>query len=109
VTQTPPTTHQCSIALWRGYVTAQFYVWSRDHEGALGVSQPFRTWRLPWHERKPLNEDPSVLSALVALETDLLSNGWERMRRAPGSEWYELRFRRAGSAPRRQLRAVGRS
>jgi hypothetical protein len=109
VTQTPQTTDQCSIALWRGYVSAQFYVRSRDHDGAFGFSQAFRTWRFPWRKNTPLKEDPSVLAALVALETDLLSHGWERMRRAPGSQWYELRFRREGSAPRRSLRAVGRS
>jgi hypothetical protein len=108
VTKTPQPTQQCSIALWRGYVSAQFYVRSKDHEGALGFSQAFRTWRPPWKEREPMSKDPSVLAALVALEADLLSNGWERMRRAPGSEWYELRFRRGGSMsrPPRQLRAV---
>jgi hypothetical protein len=98
VTQTQPPTQQCSIALWRGYVTAQFYVRSKDHDRALGFSQAFRTWRLPWKERKPMAEDPSVLAALAALEAELLSSGWERMRRAPGSEWYELRFRRGRSA-----------
>jgi hypothetical protein len=114
--QTPPPTKHCSIALWRGYVSAQFYVRSKEQEGALGFSQSFRIWRFPWRERKPLDEDPSVLAALVALEADLLSSGWERMRRAPGSEWYELRFRRGGSATKpsrtrarspRRLRAVG--
>jgi hypothetical protein len=109
VTQTPQPTQQCSIALWRGYVSAQFYVRSKDHEGALGCSQVFRTWRLPWQERTALAEDPAVLAALDALEADLLSSGWERMRRAPGSEWYERRFRRGKSPTRRprQLRAVG--
>jgi hypothetical protein len=108
VTQTPQPTQQCSIALWRGYVSAQFYVRQKDLDGALGISQAFRTWRPPWEERKPLAEDPAVLAALAALEADLISSGWKRMRRAPGSEWYERRFRRGESRtrPPRQLRPV---
>ena len=98
VTPTPPT-QQCSIALWRGYVAAQFYVRSRDRDEALGFSQAFRTWRFPWEERKPIERDPSALAALAALEADLLANRWERMRRARGAEWYELRFRRSALPP----------
>lgn len=88
----------CSIALWRGYVAAQFYL--RDPEGgvALALSPTFRTWRFPWQERKPLDKDPDALAALAVLRADVVSTGWERMRRAPGSEWYEFRFRRNGSA-----------
>jgi len=37
-------------------------------------------------------------AALAALKADLLAQGWERMRRAPGTEWYELRFRREETA-----------
>lgn len=47
----------------------------------------------PVGEPRAMQNDPSVLAALEALEADLLARGWERMRRAPGSEWYELRFR----------------
>jgi hypothetical protein len=42
--------------------------------------------------------DPSARAALAALKADLLAEGWERMRRAPGTEWYELRFRRDDAA-----------
>jgi hypothetical protein len=98
VTPTPQPTQQCSIALWRGYVSAQFYVRGKELEGALGLSPTFRSWRLPGTAHRPMREDPSVLAALTALEAELLSDGWERMRRAPGSEWYELRFRRASES-----------
>ena len=84
---------------------------------ALAFSPTLRTWRFPWQERKPLYEDTEALAALAALRADLVSKGWERMRRASGSEWYELRFRRNGSddpgssdrrAPaRRSRRATG--
>jgi hypothetical protein len=89
---------RCSIALWRGYVAAQFYL--RDPEGgALALSRTFRTWRFPWQARKPLDKDTRAVAALASLRADLVSSGWERMRRAPGSEWYEFRFRPTGSAP----------
>ena len=98
VTLTPPT-KQCSIALWHGYVKAQFYVRARDDDRALGFSETFRTWRLPWEERRSMKDDPSALAALAAFEADLLANGWKRIRRAPHSDWYELRFRRTVRAP----------
>ncbi len=97
VTKTPPQ-QRCSIGLSRGYVTAQFYAREPRSPGAPFVSQSFRAWRLPWKDGKPAKENPSARAALAALETDLLAQGWERMRRAPGAEWYELRFRRATSA-----------
>lgn len=116
MTPTPQPTQQCSIALWQGYVSAQFYARGKDLEGALGLSPAFRMWRLPWSASRPMREDLRVLAALVALEADLLSDGWQRMRRAPGSEWYELRFRRgsgsrstgarSNGSPASQLRAV---
>ena len=98
MTLTPPT-QQCSIALWRGYVTAQFYVRARDDDNALGLSETFRTWRLPWEERRSIKDDPSALAALAGVEADLLANGWKRMRRAPRADWYEFRFRRTVPAP----------
>jgi hypothetical protein len=86
-----------SIALWRGFVSAQFYLRDPQDGAALAFSPTLRTWRFPWQERKPLYEDTEALAALAALRADLVSKGWERMRRASGSEWYELRFRRTGS------------
>jgi hypothetical protein len=95
---TPPHP-QCSIALWRGYVAAQFYARARDRDEAFGFSQSFRTRRMPWEARVPIEEDPRALAALEALESELLARGWERMRRAPGAEWFELRFRRSAAEP----------
>ena len=83
---------QCSIALWRGYVSAQFY--ARHSDGwVLCLSPTFRTWRLPCRPRVPIREDAAALAALEALRLELRSRGWVRMRREAGSEWYEGRFR----------------
>jgi hypothetical protein len=46
----------------------------------------------------------SARAALAALRDDLLTAGWTRMRRAPGTEWYELRFRRDAAAIREPQR-----
>ena len=53
----------------------------------------FTTWRAPWRKPIQIRDDPAALEALAALEEDLWKKGWERTRRAPGAEWYELRFR----------------
>jgi hypothetical protein len=45
-------------------------------------------------------EDAEALEALAALEASLWEQGWERMRRAAGANWYELRFRPATSDTR---------
>jgi hypothetical protein len=96
VTKRPPQ-QRCSIALSRGYATAQFFARMQGVPGALCVSPSFRAWRLPWN-RKPTKQNLSARAALAALEADLLAQGWERMRRAPGTDWYELRFRREKTA-----------
>jgi len=93
-----PQQQRCSIALWRGYATAHFFAREQGSPGALCVSQSFRAWRLPWKDSKPTKQDTSARAALAALKADLLAQGWERMRRAPGTEWYELRFRREETA-----------
>jgi hypothetical protein len=90
VTATPPP--QCSIALWRGYVTARFFVRGADGN-VLSQSPAFRTWRPPWEPSVPMREDPQAVSALGELKAELRARGWVRMRREPGSEWYEFRFR----------------
>ena len=91
---------RCVIGLWRGYVKAQFYV-PKPHGGdALCYSPMFTTWRPPWRKSIEIRDDPAALKALAALEEDLWERGWERTRRAPGAEWYELRFRPATSASR---------
>jgi len=95
---------RCRVALWRGYVSGQFYARPQEHDVALWVSPSFRTWRWPWRRRGRLEDNPAVLSALRALEAQLMGEGWQRMRRAPGSAWYELRFRQA--APHRYRAAV---
>ena len=94
----PPPQQRCTIALSRGHVTAQFYAREQGSPGPLCVSQSFRARRLPWKNSKPTKKNPDARAALAALEADLLAQGWERMRRAPGAEWYELRFRREKSA-----------
>ena len=93
-----PRPPQCSIALWRGYVTAQFYAWDVESGDVLYLSPTFPTWRLPWQTVVPLREDPKALAAIEELEAELRSRGWVRMRDEPGSEWYERRFR-LGSLP----------
>jgi hypothetical protein len=89
---------RCSIGLSRGYVTAHFYVREQSSPKPLSVSRPFRAGHLPWKDSKPTKQDPNARAALAALEADLLAEGWERMRRSRGAEWYELRFRREKSA-----------
>jgi hypothetical protein len=103
---TPPP--NCSIALWRGYVAAQFY--ARDSNGAvLILSRTFRTWRLPWQPAVPMSEDPAALAALEGLKTDLRSRGWVRARREPGSDWFECSFRLGRRPPSRTFRDLNGS
>jgi hypothetical protein len=85
---------QCSIALWRGYVKAQFYAREQGDDRALRVSPFFPIWHFPWEHSEPLDVDPRARAALAALRADLLADGWEPMPRAPRTDWYELRFRR---------------
>lgn len=104
---------QCVVALWRGYVKAQFYARLRGRDEALCYSPMFRTWRPPWQRGVPMREDAAARAALGALETTLWEYGWERMRRSAGAEWYELRFRPAtaetrSAAPRPPLVADSR-
>src|SRR5258707_13192128 len=96
----------CSIALWRGYVTAQFYVRERGNSAEPRFSPSFRTWHFPWEGSEPLEADMSARAALAALRDDLLTAGWTRMRRALGTEWYELRFRRDAAAIREDRKSV---
>ena len=91
MSRTPPP--QCSIALWRGYVTAQFYARDSNGGGVLFFSPTFQTWRLPWQPSVPMRDDSRALEALEALKAELRSRGWARVRREPGSDWYEFRFR----------------
>ncbi len=91
---------RCVTGLWRGYIKAQFYVQRRDRGDAFCYSPMFTTWRAPWRKSIEIRDDPAALKALAALEEDLWEKGWERTRRAPGAEWYELRFRPATSASR---------
>ena len=79
-------------------MTAKFYVREQGSPEPLCVSRPFRAGHLPWNDSKPTKQDRNARAALAALEADLLAEGWERMRRARGAEWYELRFRREKSA-----------
>ena len=73
---------QCSIALWRGYVKAQFYAREQGDDRALRVSPFFPIWHFPWEHSEPLDVDPRARAALAALRADLLADGWEPMPRA---------------------------
>jgi hypothetical protein len=97
VTKRPPQ-QQCSIALWRGYVKAQFYARERGDDRAFRVSPFFPIWHFPWEHSEPLEVDPRARAALVALRADLLADGWEAIPRAPRTDWYELRFQRDDAA-----------
>jgi hypothetical protein len=89
---------QCSIALWRGYVKAQFYAREQGDDRAFRVSPFFPIWHFPWEHSEPLEVDPRARAALAALRADLLADGWEPMPRAPRTDWYELRFQRDDTA-----------
>ena len=97
----PTPSPQCSIALWRGYVTAQFYAWDSNDGRVLLLSPTFRTWRLPWQRAVPLREDPRALAALEALDAELRSRDWVPWHREAGSDWYERRFQLGEVAERR--------
>jgi uncharacterized protein YcbX len=58
---------QCSIALWRGYVKAQFYAREQGDDGALLVSPFFPIWHFPWEHSEPLEVDPRARAALAGL------------------------------------------
>ncbi len=100
---------QCTIALWRGYVTAQFYARDSNGGGVLFVSPTFRTWSPPWQPSVPLREDASALAALDALDGKLRSRDWVRLDREPGADWYEARFRLGGRPAARGLADRGRA
>jgi hypothetical protein len=106
VTATPPP--QCSIALWRGYVTARFYV-RGSNGGVFAQSPAFRTWRVPWQPAVPMREDRRAVSALDELKAELRARGWVRMRREPGSDWYEFRFRLGRGQASNKLRDLNGS
>lgn len=93
---TPTQPPQCSIALWQGYVTAQFYARNPDGD-ILFFSPTFRTWRPPWRPSVPMSEDARALAALEALEAYLRSRDWVRTRRELGDDWYESRFQLGGA------------
>jgi hypothetical protein len=69
-------TRECSVRLWRGYVTAQFYVAEPTDDEELLCSPLFRTWRPPWHRRAALDESPDAVAAFEALTLELVRRGW---------------------------------
>ena len=89
---------QCSIALWRGFVRAQFYAREQGDDRALRVSPFFPIWHFPWEHSLPLEVDPRARAALADLRDDLVADGWEPMPRAARTAWYELRFQRDDTA-----------
>ena len=93
-------TDQCVIGLWRGYVKAQFYARPPDRDVGFCFSPMFDVWRGPWRRPISISDDPAARAALELLEAWLTDHGWERMRRANGGDWYELRFRPGTSVTR---------
>ena len=84
-----------SVALWRGYVTGQFYARPADRDVAVARSPSFRIVRWPWESPVALDRNPDAVGALEALQEALVEAGWERSSADAGSRWYQLSFRQA--------------
>lgn len=69
-------TRECHVRLWRGYVTAQYYVAETGNDLALHRSPLFRTWRPPWQERVPPDGSPEAVAAFETLTLELVRHGW---------------------------------
>jgi hypothetical protein len=69
-------TRECHVQLWRGYVTAQFYVAEAESDQALHCSPLFRTWQPPWQQRVPLEHSPDAVAAFETLTLELVREGW---------------------------------
>lgn len=82
-------TRECRVRLWRGYVTAQFYVSERGSDGALLCSPLFRTWRPPW-SRDPVLESAESVAAFETLTLELVRGGWRC--KNPSAAWDEQVF-----------------
>jgi hypothetical protein len=70
---------ECRVRLWRGYVTAQFYVSETDSgDRAVLCSPLFRTWRPPWRPKADtaVEESPEAVAALETLTLELVRGGW---------------------------------
>jgi hypothetical protein len=85
-----PTRSVCRVALWRGYVTARFYVWTDG--GTLLESESFRAVRAGM----PYNRD-AARSAYDGLVARLQAAGWVRVE--DGDPWWASRFERSDTAP----------
>ena len=77
---------ECVVALWRGYVTAQFVAFRDGSIEPFLSSQPFRTWRPPWQPKVVLEELPDAVAAFQALAVELFAYGY---RSAEGSDAFE--------------------
>jgi hypothetical protein len=88
----PSPTVVCEIALWRGYVKAQFYarICGDDSVSAIATSPTFRC-----RSAVPEETEQSV-AALTALRDQLIGAGWEPNGR--GAAWYARRFTSTVSA-----------
>lgn len=96
---------RCTIGLWRGYVSALFYVRPVERDVAMLLSPTFRTWRMPWKKRVPPHDDAAAQESLHALEELLAAQGWEKMRPGVGANWYAFQFRRKGNAAAARARS----
>ena len=77
---------QCVVALWQGYVTAQFLVFRGNGTEPFLSSHPFRTWRPPWQPKMVLEELPAAMAAFQELAVELFAHGF---RTAEGSDAFD--------------------
>jgi hypothetical protein len=92
----------CEVAYRRGRLSAAFVAVRQGRENdAVARSPQFRSLR--GSSAQPA-ASPEIVSCLTALETELASNGWERIEEAENG-WYSLRFRRRAAPLRHRISA----
>ena len=99
-------TRECRVRLWRGYVTAQFYVSERGSDEALLCSPLFRTWRPPW-SREPVLESPEPVAAFETLTLELVRSGWRC--KDPSAAWDDQVFMFQRDAAPATITSIGES
>lgn len=88
-----PMRSACRVALWRGYVTARFYVWTDG--GALVESEPFRAVRAG-----PPHNGDAARSAHDGLVARLQAAGWVCVE--DGDPWWASSLERVDRAAQRR-------
>jgi hypothetical protein len=85
----------CRIALWRGYIKAQFYAAAEGEEDEASATSPYFRW---WKSGPPPQDRDDVAAAHASLLATLAAAGWKPV--GEGDEWFELKLRRE---PRRTV------